>query len=40
MNCYLKNISQFNPAGKFEFPGKNLNQSEKSIYGELLRKYR
>ena len=36
MNCYLKIISQFDPAGKFEFPGKNLNQSEKRIYEEIL----
>ena len=33
MSCYLNiKLSQFNPEGKFEFPGKNVNQSEKRIY--------
>jgi len=37
MSCYLNiKLSQFNPEGKFEFPGKNPNQSEKGIYGEIL----
>ena len=41
MSSYLNiNLSQFNPEGKFEFPGKYLNQSEKRIYGEILRIHR
>ena len=33
-------LFQINPEGKFEFPDKNLNQSEKRIYGEILRNHR
>ena len=37
MSCYLNiKLFQFNPAGKFEFPGNNLNQSEKRIYEGIL----
>ena len=37
MSCFLNiKLSLFNPAGKFEFPGKNLNQSEKRIPEEIL----
>ena len=33
MSCYFLNLTLH---GKFEFPGKNLNKSEKRIYEEIL----
>ena len=40
MSCSLNiKLFQFNHERKFEFPGKNLNQSEKRIYGEILRNH-
>ena len=37
ISCYLNvKLSQFNPEGKFEFPGKNLDQSEKRTIAHQL----
>ena len=38
MSSHLNIINFLN--FEFEFPGKNLNKSEKRSYGELLRNYR
>jgi len=41
MSCYLNiKLSQLNLERKFEFPGKNLNQLEKRIYGQILPNHR
>ena len=35
ISCYLNiNLSKFNPEGKFEFPGENMNQSDYGNYGD------